>query len=234
MMPLLAALALVAEASACTSVLGVTSVPPSDEDSDIPATENSSASDTGVDGGGIDGIAPDDGSDSAFSPGEGRTPQVGPTYACGPADGGLTCTCPAQDFQPAPIDEAGQQQTLVLPPDPATVTPYSNESDFDVLAIGRWQRTAGQAELICEEFGVEFTAYHQLYPVVYADDGSVQVLTALPQGTWSIAFTDGGTPASLLFGMPVSLTITAPTFYDNGQRMYFALDPWPADYIRVP
>jgi hypothetical protein len=170
----------------------------------------------------------------ASSPGGGGPQQVGPTYDCGPGDGGLTCSCPAEDFQAAPLNDAAQQQTLVLTPDPATVIPCSNEIEFDALAIGRWQRTAGSAELVGEEFGVEFTADHQLYPVVYADDGSVQVLTALPQRTWTISFMPNWTPAALLFGMPANYTTTAPTIYDNGQRMYFLYAPWPADYVRVP
>lgn len=159
----------------------------------------------------------------------GITP-IGPTYACGPADAGLQCSCGLQPYFPAPVNDAGQQQTFVLPPDATTVVAYHTMAEFDGLAVGRWQRTAGQGELICEQFGVEFTADHRLIPLVIASDGSVQAVTA--QATsFSISFDAGGSPTWLAVA---GLQTNPPTFFDGGRSMYFLFSPWPADYVRAP
>jgi len=156
--------------------------------------------------------------------------QVGPSYTCGPADAGLTCSCGLQDYFPAPINAAGQQQTFVLTPDPATVVAYHTMADFDALAVGRWQRTAGQGELICEQWGVEFTADHRLIPLVIASDGSVQAVNARAT-TFSITFDGSGAPDWL---QVAGLSTNPPTFFDAGRSMYFNYSPWPADYARAP
>jgi hypothetical protein len=156
--------------------------------------------------------------------------QVGPTYTCGPADAGLTCSCGLEQYFPAPINAAGQQQTFVLTPDPATVVAYHTMADFDALAVGRWQRTAGQGELICEQWGVEFTADHRLIPLVIASDGSVQAVTARAS-MFSITFDSSGAPDWL---QVAGLSTNPPTFFDAGRSMYFLYAPWPADYVRAP
>jgi hypothetical protein len=148
---------------------------------------------------------------------------VGPSYDCGPADAGLRCSCGLETYFPAPVNDAGQQQTFVLPPDPATVVAYTTMAEFDALAVGRWQRTAGMAEVVCEQFGLEFTADHRMIPLVIASDGSVQAVTAQAR-----SFTIGGN--HLL--MP-GLTTNAPIFFDAGRSMYFLFSPWPANYVRA-
>jgi hypothetical protein len=157
-------------------------------------------------------------------------PQVGPSYACGP-DGGVQCTCPATDFAPAPINDAGQQQTQVLPPADADVVSYSNEAQFEALAIGRWRRTAGTAELVCETVGLEFTSDHQVYPLVVASDGSVQqVPVSSGKRSASLAASAGSSHLVVNGG---GYTTNLPVFYGGGNRMYFN-SPWPADYVRMP
>ena len=148
---------------------------------------------------------------------------VGPSYDCGPADAGLRCSCGLDNYFPAPVNDAGQQQTFVLPPDPAKVVAYTTMDEFDALAVGRWQRTAGMAEVVCEQYGLEFTADHRMIPLVIASDGSVQAVTALAR-----SFTIGGN--HLL--MP-GLTTNAPVFFDAGRSMYFLFSPWPANYVRA-
>jgi hypothetical protein len=155
--------------------------------------------------------------------------QVGPSYACGPA-GELLCSCGLEPYFPAPINEAGQQQTFVLTPDPATVVAYQTMAAFDALAVGRWKRTAGQGELICEQYGVELTADHRLIPLVIASDGSVQAVTARAQ-SFSISFDSAGAPNRL--EIP-GLSTNPPTFFDSGRSMYFLYAPWPANYVRAP
>ena len=157
----------------------------------------------------------------------GVTP-VGPTFDCGPADAGLRCSCGLENYFPAPIIDGGQQ-TFVLPPDPATVVAYGTMAEFDALAVGRWQRTAGMGELICEQFGLEFTADHRLVPLVIASDGSVQGVTAQAR-SFGISF-DGARPTGLGAG---SLSTNAPIFFDGGRSMYFLFSPWPANYVRAP
>jgi len=156
----------------------------------------------------------------------GVTP-IGPSFDCGPADGGLRCSCGLETYFPAPIIDGGQQ-TFVLPPDPATVVAYSTMAQFDALAVGRWQRTAGMGELICEQVGVEFTADHRLMPLVIASDGSVQGVTAQAR-SFGISF-DGARPTGLETG---SLSTNAPIFFDGGRSMYFLFSPWPANYVRA-
>ena len=156
----------------------------------------------------------------------GVTP-IGPSFDCGPADGGLRCSCGLETYFPAPIIDGGQQ-TFVLPPDPATVVAYSTMAQFDALAVGRWQRTAGMGELICEQVGVEFTADHRLMPLVIASDGSVQAVTARAT-SFSITF-NGGSPVWL---QVAGLSTNPPTFFDAGRSMYFLYSPWPANYVRA-
>jgi hypothetical protein len=155
--------------------------------------------------------------------------QVGPSYDCGPADAGLRCSCGLEPYFPAPVNDAGQQQTFVLMPDPGTVVAYHSMGEFDALAVGRWKRTAGQGELVCEQVGVELTADHRLMPLVIASDGSVQAVTARAT-SFSISF-DGGAPTSL--AVP-GLQTNPPTFFDGGRSMYFLYSPWPANYVRAP
>jgi hypothetical protein len=156
--------------------------------------------------------------------------QVGPSYDCGPAGAGLRCSCGLEPYFPAPINDAGQQQTFVLAPDPASVVAYRTEAEFDVLAVGRWQRTAGQGELVCEQFGVEFTADHRLIPLVIASDGSVQAVTARAT-PFGLLFSSAG--GSVGLGTP-GLQTNAPIFFDAGRSMYFLYAPWPANYVRAP
>jgi hypothetical protein len=155
---------------------------------------------------------------------------VGPSYDCGPADAGLRCSCGLEPYFPAPINAAGQQQTFVLTPDPAAVVAYHTMAEFDALAVGRWQRTAGQGELVCEQFGVEFTADHRLIPLVIASDGSVQAVTARAT-SFTISFDSAGAPKWL--EVPGLLT-NPPTFFDAGRSMYLLYSPWPANYVRAP
>jgi hypothetical protein len=158
--------------------------------------------------------------------------QVGPTYACGPAGAGLTCSCGLQPYFPSPVNAQGQQQTYVLPPDPATVVSYATQAAFDALAVGRWQRIAGSGEMICEQVGVDFTADHRIIPLVTASDGSVQEVTALGKTVFVVfSATNGPQFADSITGMGYT---AAPTFFDGGQSMYMLIAPWPADYVRLP
>jgi len=153
---------------------------------------------------------------------------VGVPFDCGPAGAGLRCSCGFEMYSAAPIIDGGQQ-TSVLAPDPATVVAYGTLAEFDALAVGRWQRTAGMGELICEQFGVEFTADHRLIPLVIASDGSVQAAT--PHATsFSITF-DNGSPMWLQVAL---LSTNPPIFFDAGRSMYFNFAPWPASYVRAP
>jgi hypothetical protein len=155
--------------------------------------------------------------------------QVGPSYACGPADAGLRCSCGLQPYFPAPVNANGQQQTYVLMPDPATVVSYATLAEFDALAVGRWQRTAGMGELVCEQLGVDFTADHRVVPLVFASDGTVQEVTAQARA-FTLVF---GTTHPMLNVDNGGLLTSAPIFFDGGQSMYFNYSPWPADYARV-
>lgn len=152
---------------------------------------------------------------------------VVPNFTCGPPDAGLLCSCGLDGN--LPVHDAGPPQT-VLPADPATVVAYHTMDEFDALAVGRWQRTAGMAELDCESFGVEFTADHQLIPLVTASDGSVQGATRFAT-SFSITFDAAGAP--MWFQVP-GLSTNPPVFFDGGRSMYFLYAPWPADYARAP
>ena len=152
--------------------------------------------------------------------------QVGPSYACGPLDGGVRCSCGLEPYFPAPVNANGEQQTYVLMPDPTTVVGYSTLAEFDALAVGRWQRTAGQGELICEQYGLDFTADHRVIPLVIASDGTVQEVTAQAH-IFGLDFTGRTT-----FNTD-TLSTNPPIFFDGGQSMYFNYSPWPADYARV-
>lgn len=150
---------------------------------------------------------------------------IGPTYPCG--DAGLTCTCSSADLPPAPCNAAGQQLTYALSPPPGPVTPYSSMSEFDAIAVGRWWRTAGEAEMECEELGIEITAQETWMPLVRASDGLVQGVQNLAQ------------PIGLTFanGTPSIPGNNAPVFYDAcsgpGTGMELLIDPWYADYVKM-
>ena len=154
--------------------------------------------------------------------------QVGPSYVCGPVDAGVRCSCGLEPYFPAPVNANGQQQTYVLTPDPATVVNYATLAEFDAVAVGRWQRTAGVGELVCEQFGVDFTADHRIVPLVLASNGTVQEVTAqarsftLVFGTHPMLSVDNG-----------GLLTNPPVFFDGGQSMYLVFSPWAADYARV-
>ena len=156
--------------------------------------------------------------------------QVGPGYACGPADAGVRCSCGLQPYFPAPVNASGQQQTYVLMPDPATVVSYATLAEFDALAVGRWQRTAGMGELVCEQFGVDFTADHRIVPLVIASDGTVQEVTAQAR-SFTLVFSPP--KQTRLITDDGGLDTNPPIFFDGGQSMYFLFSPWPADYARV-
>jgi hypothetical protein len=153
----------------------------------------------------------------------------GSSFDCVPSDAGGRCTCGAEPFSPAPTNDAGQPQTEVSVPDPATVVAYHSMEEFDALAVGWWQRTAGQGELVCEQLGVTFTADHHLIPLVFADDGSVQILTANAR-SFSISFDGAGAPAHL---EEPGYQTNPPIFFDGGKSMYFLYAPWPARYVRL-
>jgi len=157
----------------------------------------------------------------------GTTP--GSSFTCAPSDAGGGCTCQPEPFSPAPTNAAGLPQTEVSVPDPATVVAYHSMEEFDALAVGRWQRTAGRGELVCEQLGVTFTADHQLIPLVFADDGSVQILTANAR-SFSISFDGAGAPAHL---EEPGYQTNPPIFFDGGKSMYFLYAPWPARYVRL-
>jgi hypothetical protein len=150
---------------------------------------------------------------------------VGATYPCG---AGLSCTCNGSVFTPAPCNAAGQQVGLAYNPPPGPVTPYSNMAEFNAVAVGRWRRIAGEAELECEEVGIEITAQQTWMPLVTASDGSVQAVQNLAQ------------PIGLTFGSgkPVIPGNNAPVFYDAcggpGTGMQLLIDPWYADYVKMP
>ncbi|HEV3193351.1 MAG TPA: hypothetical protein VGY54_22745 [Polyangiaceae bacterium] len=150
---------------------------------------------------------------------------IGSTIACG--DAGLSCTCPSDYFPPAPCNVAGQQILYAAYPPPAPLTSYSNQVEFDALAVGRWRRIAGEAELQCEEVGIEITAQHTWMPLVIATDGSVQAAQGLARPI-GLVF-NGGTPS-----IPGN---NAPVFFDAcpGQiGLQLIIDPWPADYVKMP
>jgi hypothetical protein len=148
--------------------------------------------------------------------------------ACGPEGAGLQCTCTPGMFSPPPT-KFGEAQAAVASPDPASVIPFHSMAEFDALAVGRWQRVAGQGELICEEPGIEITADHRLIPLAYASDGSVQAFTSEAR-SFSISFNGAGTPLWLFPG----LITNPPVFYDEGRSIYLLYAPWPATYTRIP
>jgi hypothetical protein len=188
--------------------------------------------DAGADGAGTGGsadsqVAPHLADGSADAP---AIVTIGPSYVCGPADAGVKCYCGTQPFFPAPVDDMGQQQTFVLPPDPTAVMTYQTVAQFDAVAVGRWRRTAGEGELVCEQFGVDFTADHRMVPLVVATDGTVEEVNALAIpfvitfGSLGPVLGENGSTASNI----------APVFFDAGQSMYLNVAPWPGDYARVP
>ncbi|HTB76302.1 MAG TPA: hypothetical protein VK762_23805, partial [Polyangiaceae bacterium] len=92
--------------------------------------------------------------------------------------------------------------------------------------------TAGEGQLPCEQFGIDFTADHRMIPLVIASDGSVQPVTERAI-SFGVSFADPNfAPAALtddggLYG-------DTPQFFDAGQIMLLIYAPWPADYVRVP
>jgi hypothetical protein len=151
---------------------------------------------------------------------------IGPTYPCG--DAGLQCTCPADYFPPAPYNDAGQQETLAFSPPPGPLTPYSSIAEFNAIAVGRWRRSAGEAEVQCEEIGLEITASQTFVPLVTASDGSLQAVPLLGR-TLMLTF-NNGTPQ-----LPGD---NAPVFYDAGSGpgtgMQLNITPWLANYVKMP
>jgi hypothetical protein len=120
-------------------------------------------------------------------------------------------------------------QTVVFPPDRSTLVAYSTVAAFDALAVGRWRRTAGEADVRCESFGIEFTADHRIVPLAYASDGTVQpVLDLGAPFTLGIDGATGG--ISLLVG---SFTTGAPVFSDGGMTMQLTYYRASANYVRV-
>jgi hypothetical protein len=180
-----------------------------------------------------EGDVPDGSTDSSAStaPDSGGDAPAASSYSCGPVDAGVVCSCGTGDFSPAPRNDAGQPQTVVGQPEPATVVAYHTMAEFDTLAVGRWERTAGQGELTCEQFGVEFTTDHRLYPLLVASDGSVQQGIAAHMTSFSISFDAAGAPTHLEY--PGLLT-NPPIFFDEGRSMYLLYAPWPAAYVRAP
>jgi hypothetical protein len=157
--------------------------------------------------------------------------QVDSSRACDPSDAGVPCSCQLEPYSPAPNNDAGQPQTVVDQPEPAAEVPYHTMAEFDALAVGRWQRTAGQGELFCEQFGVEFTADHHLIPLAVANDGSVEQIVTPRETEFSISFDAAGKPLRL--ERPMFQT-NPPIFFDGGRSMYLLYAPWPATYVRVP
>ncbi len=199
---------------------------------DCPPPATGTGTGTAPDGGGPTAQGSDASGPGACASGIGPCTSVydagtiGQTFPCGNA--GLSCTCPSDPFPPAPCNAAGQQILYATYPAPAPLTPYSSQAEFDALAIGRWRRTAGEAELQCEEVGIEITAQHTWMPLVTATDGSVQAVQRLAQPI-GLVFS-GGTPS-----IPGN---NAPVFFDgcsgSGPSMQLLIDPWPADYVKMP
>ncbi len=155
---------------------------------------------------------------------------AGSTFACGPS-GTLLCSCGSAVYFPAPTNDAGEAQTWGTRPDAAATDPYTTVAAFDALAVGRWRRTAGEGQLSCEQFGIDFTSDHRMIPLVIASDGSVQqvIERAISFGVSfanpniaPAAFTDDGGPYA-----------NTPQFFDADQVMVLNYAPWPADYARV-
>jgi hypothetical protein len=92
-------------------------------------------------------------------------------------------------------------------------------------------RTAGTAQLSCEQYGLEFTGDHRIIPLVIASDGSIQPVLASAR-SFTIDFARWMTPALVVGGG--SLTTNAPLFMSGRTSMYFLFDPWPALYARAP
>jgi hypothetical protein len=150
---------------------------------------------------------------------------IGSTYSCGQ---GLSCTCPAEMWPSAPCNAQGQQITYANNYPPAGQTYYSTQAEFNALAVGRWRRTAGQAEINCEVVGIEITDQDTWMPLAVATDGSVQAIPSLEQPIGLVFDGDGGTPS-----IPGN---NIPMFYDicPGQiGMQLLVDPWPANYVRM-
>jgi hypothetical protein len=150
-----------------------------------------------------------------------------PTDGCPPTDGDV-CGCGGPLYGAAPFNDAGQPLPVVTP-DPTQVVAYHTMDEFDALAVGRWRRTAGQAELICEQLGVEFTADHRLLPLVGVSDSYSEQLLSPDAQSFSISFE--ASPPRL---MEPGFTTSAPIFFDGGRSMYFLYAPWPANYVRLP
>jgi hypothetical protein len=178
-------------------------------------------------GGGADGAGTGAADGSADTP---PIVTIGPSYVCGPADAGVKCYCGTQPFFPAPVDDMGQQQTFVLPPDPTSVVTYQTVAQFDAVAVGRWRRTAGEGELVCEQFGIDFSADHRMVPLVVATDGTVEEVNALAV-PFVITF---GSQGPELGENGATASNIAPVFFDAGQSMYLNVAPWPGDYARAP
>ena len=154
---------------------------------------------------------------------------AGSTFPCGPS-GNLLCSCGSAYYFPAPTNDAGQAETFATTPD-ATTDNYTTTADFDALAVGRWRRTAGEGQLSCEQFGIDFTSDHRMIPLVIANDGSVQQVVN-KSISFGLSFADANiTPAA--FTDDGGLYANMPRFFDADEVMLLNYAPWPADYVRV-
>ena len=143
----------------------------------------------------------------------------------------LLCSCGSADYFPAPTNDAGEPQTWGTRPDAAATDPYTTVAAFDALAVGRWRRTAGEGQLSCEQFGIDFTSDHRMIPLVIASDGSVQQVTERAI-SFGVSFADPNI-APAAFTDDGGLYANTPQFFDADQVMLLNYAPWPADYARV-
>jgi hypothetical protein len=180
--------------------------------------------------GGVGGHA-GGGATASIDGGAGRPPggfDAGAPFACGPS-GTLVCSCGDAFFFPAPTNDAGQPQTYGSKPDGGADF-YTTVGEFDALAVGRWRRTAGEGEIHCEQYGIDFTSDHRMIPLVIASDGSVQ---PVPAQAISFGISFANPNIGPAFADDGGAYASAPAFFDAGQVMMLLYAPWPADYVRV-
>jgi hypothetical protein len=152
---------------------------------------------------------------------------AGPTFPCGPDGAGLVCSCGLQPYFPPPAGSGPVDPSSAVGSSPG----YTTAAEFDALIVGRWVRTAGMAELSCEQYGLDFTADHRIVPLVIASDGSIQAVPAKAQ-SYTLDLARWPTPALVVDGG--DLITNAPVFPGGPDAMYFVFDPWYAQYARVP
>jgi hypothetical protein len=184
----------------------------------------------------LDGASGGHAGDAANAPKDGgpgkpiEGADAGATFPCG-LSGELLCSCGNAYWSPAPTNDAGQTQTFGTLPD-AGADPYTTVAEFDSLAVGRWRRTAGEGQLHCEQFGIDFTSDHRMIPLAIANDGSIQEVTAQAI-SFDISFADPNIFPAELIDAGGGFSCGAPQFFDADQVMFLLYDPWPADYVRV-